>query len=99
MWINRPRIAHIIYPAPEEGFYRCSEVKGDHSRCYGSHTSGLHTRRWGFVGCLRGIRGGGVLWGIAWEGDSSAQTGAGRHRITWMVGEVCRRMGVGGEGL
>jgi hypothetical protein len=93
MRVDGSRIAHVIYPSPEESFYWCSEVKGHHSCCYGSHTSGLHTRRWGLVGCLRGFGGGGVIGGIALERDSSARTGAGRHRISWVGSEVCGRMG------
>jgi hypothetical protein len=42
---------------------------------------------------LRGFGGRGVIGGIASERDSSAETGAGRHRIAWEVGESCRRMG------
>jgi len=95
MRIYRPRIAHVIYSSPEKGFDWCSEVEGDHPRCHGSHTSGLHTRRWCLIGGLRGVGRSGrrVIGGIASERDSSARTGAGRHRIVLVVGEVCRRMG------
>lgn len=93
VWIDGPRIAHVIYPPAEEGLDWCSEVKGNHSRCHGAHTGSLDTCRWCLVGRLRGFGGRGVIGGIASERDSSAETGAGRHRITWEVGESCRRMG------
>ena len=95
MWIYRPRIAHVVYSPPEKGFDWRSEVEGDHPRSHGSHTSGLHTRRWCLVGGLRGVGRScrGVIGAIASEGDSSARTGAGRHRIVLVIGEVCRRMG------
>ena len=95
MWVYRPRIAHVVDSPPEKGFDWCSEIKGDHPRSYGPHTSGLHTRRWCFVGGLRGVGRGcrRVIGGIASERDSSARTGAGRHRIVLVVGEVCGSMG------
>jgi len=91
MRIYRPRIAHVVYSSPEKGFDWCSEVKGDHPRSYGPHTSRLHTRRWCLVGRLRGVGRSCrcVIGGIASERDPSARTGAGRHRIVLVVGELC----------
>lgn len=62
MGINRPRIAHVVDSPPEKGLDGCPEVEGDHARCYGTHTGGLHARRGCLVGLLRAL-GGAIIAG------------------------------------
>lgn len=92
--VDSPRIAHVVYPASEEGLYRGSEVEGHHTRCYRAHTSGLHSCCWSLIRLLRRV--GGVIAAGPGLGrhDSSVYTGAGRHRISWEVFGVCSICGL-----
>jgi hypothetical protein len=100
MRVDRSGIAHIVDPPAEKGLYGCSKVKCHHPGCHRSHSSGLHTRRRCLVRGLRGF-GGAVIASVAVVAagrDSSACTGAGRHRKAWEVRDGCGRIcgGVGG---
>lgn len=92
MWVDGSGIAHVVDPAPKEGLYRRSEVKGNHPGGDGSHARSLDARGWCLVGCLRGV-GGAIIGAIAADRDSSADTGAGCHCIAWEVreGKGCMR--------
>jgi hypothetical protein len=91
MWIDSSCITHVVDPTPKEGLDRCSEVESDHTRCDRSHTRCLHACCWGLVRLLRAVRGA-MAMVIAVGSDSSPDTGAGRHRISWRSQSGCRRI-------
>jgi hypothetical protein len=85
VWIDGSCVAHVVDAPAEEGLHWGSEVEGDHAGCHRSHTRCLYSGRWGLVGGLSAIGSAvaAAARAIAVGRDSSAGTGAGRHRITW----------------
>lgn len=101
MWIDGSGISHVVDATAEEGLDRGSEVEGDHTSSDCAHTRCLHACCRGLVRLLGAI-GNAIIVGVVAGArrDSSAETGAGSHCITWEAGietRLCIEQGRDGE--